>query len=135
MGRAAQTLARLIDQRARRRATSELIARHQDEWDSLYARQRTFAEEEARQLEEAAAAKHSSLGDLEKVLDDKPAEPPRLMPGRRLPQQTALDRIDVARCPSCVAHHDRGHRCRACGQAPQIPPGAQLTVRAVRPPH
>jgi hypothetical protein len=133
MGRAAQTLARLIDQRARRRATSELIARHPDEWASLYARQRSFAEEEARQLAAAAAEQHSSLDDLEKVLDG-PVDPPRLMSGRRLPEQTVIDRIDVARCPSCIAHHDRGHRCRACGQAPQRPPGYQpASAREVRP--
>lgn len=32
-------------------------------------------------------------------------------------------RVDVATCPACINRHERGHRCPACGTAPQLTTG------------
>lgn len=104
---AQQTTARLVDQRARRRATQLLIDLHKAEWTQLLAQERAFAEAEVAEIERAAAATGHEV-----------TEPVRLKPGARLPGQAAVDRIDVARCPLCVASHDRGHTCPSCGTPP-----------------
>lgn len=109
MGYAKSTAARLIDQRARRRATQTLIEIHRDEYTRLYAMHRAAAEQEAEHLAAKAAEIHPT------------GEPPRLMTGARKPGQDVADRIDVARCPHCIRHHDRGHRCPKCGLAPTRP--------------
>jgi ribosomal protein L32 len=41
------------------------------------------------------------------------------MPGARKEGQSAIDRIDVARCAHCAKHHDRNHVCPKCGLVPQ----------------
>jgi hypothetical protein len=107
MGYAKPTAARLIDQRARRRATQTLIQVHRDEFQRLYNLHRAEAEQEAEHLATAPDA-----------IEHYRSEPVRLMPGRRMPDQTAGDRIDVARCAHCVTHHDRGHVCTNCGAIP-----------------
>lgn len=103
MGHAKQTQARLIDQRARRRATQKLVEMHQDEYDLLLVRYRTEATQEAARL----GTHH--------------AQPARLMPGRRLENQDVIERIDVARCPDCVSYHDAGHTCARCGSPAEAP--------------
>lgn len=103
-----QTARRIIRTRARHRARAELVELHRDEYDDLVEFFIDVVTEEAQRLaQQPEAAEHYP--------DD---EPVRLRPGRRLPDETPLDRIDVARCPECADHHDRGHRCRACGAAP-----------------
>lgn len=101
----------LIDQRARRRATQVLIERHEHEFRVLYELYREDAEAEMAVLEAKAAEGERS---------HTPAHPPRLMPGRRQPGQTVLDRLDVARCPECVNYHDSGHDCPRCGMTVDV---------------
>ena len=111
MSKAAQSRARLIDQRARRRATQVLIERHDEEFRGLYEQYRAEAETEMEALE--IVAREQSDGHT-------PAHPPRLLPGRRKPRETVLDRLDVARCPDCIAYHDRGHACPRCGMTADV---------------
>jgi hypothetical protein len=113
MGRAKQSAARLIDQRARRRATQALIDMHREEFRDLYQFHRMNAATEARVIAEAA----TRVSNAETKFHPS-GEPPRLMSGRYKPGQDATDRIDVARCPHCVKHHDRGHVCTKCGARP-----------------
>lgn len=102
--------ARMVRNRARHRAIAELTRRHEAEFDDLYEQYRAEAEREAAELASSPqAAEHYK------------AEPVRLRPGARQPGEKAGDRIDVARCPQCVRHHDRGHVCAKCGTAPVTP--------------
>lgn len=95
-------------QRARHRAIAVLVERHEDEFRDLMDLKLAEVTEEAELLAtDPAARKH--YGD---------AEPVRLRPGRRMAGEKAGDRIDVARCPHCVKHHDRGHVCTKCGAVP-----------------
>jgi hypothetical protein len=124
MGYAKPTAARLVDQRARRRATQALIDIHRDEFRELYQWHRRNAASEAQTLAVKASETHPTT------------EPPRLMSGARKPGQDAVDRIDVARCPHCVKHHDRGHVCAKCGARPtslQPPPVSSLSFAQQRP--
>lgn len=111
MSYAKPTAARLIDQRARRRATQALLRAHHDEFRMLFMAERAKAEEEAGRL--ASARRTQSV-------QAHSGEPPRLMSGRYKPGQESTDRIDVARCPHCVSHHDRGHVCTRCGAVPNV---------------
>jgi len=90
-------LTKFIRSRARNRATAELVARHQDEFNALLD---LYTEECAKEAEE--------LG----------GETVRLRPGKRRSGQTTVDRVDVGRCPECAKHHDRGHVCPNCGASP-----------------
>lgn len=114
MGHARQTKARLIDQRARRRASQELKRRYPEEWEHLYETYRTEAEEEMDRLEE----EHPELDDA-----------PRLKTGRRKDGQSVEDRLDTNRCDQCVRYHVRGHRCHSCGSGP--PPVKVDYIRAL----
>jgi len=126
VSRAKQSVSRLVDQRARRRATQALIEMHRDEFRDLYQWHRMQAVTEARTIAEAATQKQSFHPS---------SEPPRLMPGRRLPGQEVVDRIDVARCPHCIKHHDRGHVCAKCGARPTTvqAPVSALSLARQRP--
>jgi hypothetical protein len=93
--------------RARHRAVADLIAFHQDEFDALLSIRLAEATEEAAALASTTAAKEHYRN-----------EPVRLKPGKRMVGEKVSDRIDVARCPHCVKHHDRGHACEACGATP-----------------
>lgn len=99
--------AKINRQRARHRAIAELIERHEDEFRALMEIRLIEAQEEADALAASPAAREHYKG-----------EPVRLKPGQRMPGQKAGDRIDVARCPHCIKHHDRGHVCTKCGAAP-----------------
>lgn len=113
MGRAAQTQARLVDQRARGRATQALITNHRAEYDQLYEAYKAEAEAEVAALQVAAATAGAH--------DHGTPQPVRLKPGRRKAHEDVVDRIDVARCTVCVLFHDRGHRCPSCGRVPSAP--------------
>lgn len=114
------TPARINRQRARNRATADLVAMYPDEFEALLEIRLAEAAEEAEALaQEPAAQRH---------YENTPA---RLRPGKRMPGQKAGDRIDVARCPHCVKHHDRGHICKACGAMPDGK-GQELTEEAGR---
>lgn len=63
MGRARQTAARLIDQRARRRATQALIDLHRDEFRDLYEWHRRNATDEAQTL----AVKVEDDGEVDEI--------------------------------------------------------------------
>lgn len=103
-----QTLTRIIRNRARQRATAELIRAHAHEFRTLVERHRVEVAREARELGALPAAQ-AVYGA---------SEPVRLRSGRRNRGEIAADRIDVARCPDCIKHHDRGHVCESCGAAP-----------------
>lgn len=98
---------RINRNRARHRAIADLISFHEDEFNALLAIRLSEAEEEAESLASEPAAKEHYR-----------SEPVRLKPGKRMVGQTVGDRIDVARCPHCVKHHDRGHVCPRCGASP-----------------
>lgn len=98
---------RLVRNRARHRAIAELVRRHEAEFESLYELYKAEAAQEAVELRVApAAAQHYKT------------QPVRLRPGARQPGERATDRIDVARCPHCIKHHDSGHVCPKCGAVP-----------------
>lgn len=96
--------------RARHRAVADLIEMYSEEFQALLAIRVAEATEEAEALASEPAAKEHYDGG-----------PVRLKPGKRMPGQTVADRIDVARCPHCIKHHDRGHVCASCGSAPGGP--------------
>lgn len=101
------TAAKVNRMRARHRALADLIKFHEDEFQALLAIRLAEAREEAEALANSPeAAEHYQ------------DEPVRLKPGKRMPGEKAGDRIDVARCPHCIRHHDRGHVCPKCGTAP-----------------
>lgn len=93
--------------RARHRAVADLIAAHEAEFTQLLEARLTEAHIEADVLAATPqAAEHFT------------SEPVRLRPGPRMTGEQSSDRIDVARCPDCAKHHDRGHKCPNCGVAP-----------------
>ena len=96
------TEARTIRNRARHRAKARLIDEFRDRYDALLEEEIYAAEREFATL--------AALGDY-----DDPTEPVRLRPGQRRAGQDPLDRIDVARCRRCHAHHDASHVCQNCG--------------------
>lgn len=110
MGKAAQTEARLVDQRARRRATQALINNHKQEYEDLLTAFKVEAIAELDMLPAPQVSEHHPT---------RPPQPVRLKSGPRLEGQQAVDRIDVARCPHCISYHDRGHRCERCGAIPK----------------
>lgn len=105
-----QTGAKINRNRARHRAIAVLVERHADEFEALYERCLAEAAAEAEALAQTTDAKQH--------YGDGKGGPVRLRPGKRLTGQKAGDRIDVARCPHCIRHHDRGHVCVKCGAAP-----------------
>lgn len=105
---------RINRNRARHRAIADLIGFHEDEFSALLAIRLAEAEQEAEALASEPAAKEHYR-----------SEPVRLKPGKRMAGQKAGDRIDVARCPHCVKHHDRGHACASCGASPTQRPNPQ----------
>ena len=117
------TETRTIAQRARNRASQALIERHRDEFEELRVLHLAQAKEELEQLRAAAAQKRA---------DD--IELPRLKPGpKRHTDSNVIDRLDVARCPHCHEHHDRGHQCPACGELPLevVDPGLDIDYVAI----
>lgn len=105
-----QTQVKVNRVRARHRAVADLIAFHEAEFETLLAIRVAEATEEAEALAATSEAK--------KHYGDGKGGPIRLRPGKRKKGQQAGDRIDVARCPHCIRHHDRGHECGVCGAAP-----------------
>ena len=93
----------MLRNRARHRATAALIQAHADEFETLLA----DATDEVR-AEAEALAEHGAEGQMT-----------RLRPGPRRRGQDVAERLDVARCPECAGHHDRGHICTNCGASPQ----------------
>lgn len=103
------TPAKVNRMRARHRALADLVRFHEDEFQALLSIRLAEAQEEAQELaSHPEATKHYAN------------EPVRLKPGKRMAGEKAGDRIDVARCPHCVKHHDRGHVCAKCGTAPAV---------------
>lgn len=95
--------------RARQRATAELLQLHYDEFRVLLEKHQAIVEAEFNAITEAAVKAGLTI----------PADGiVRLRTGIRLADQGITDRMDVARCPDCARHHDAGHVCEACGQAP-----------------
>lgn len=97
----------LLYQRARTRAVQDLIGKHKSEFDDLLSVRRGEVELEMEEIESART-------DTEHA-----PEPARLKTGRRAKGQKVIDRIDVARCPHCIKHHDQGHVCQVCGASPE----------------
>lgn len=108
------TPAKINRQRARHRAVAALIERHPAEFEELMGLHLAEATKEAEALASTPEARQHYKG-----------EPVRLRPGKRMAGEKVGDRIDVARCPHCIKHHDRGHVCKQCGASPT--PGEGLT--------
>lgn len=106
------TQARMLRNRARNRASAALIHAHADEFARLFADELQRAEAEHQRLVAQAAA------------DGRPdAAVARLKPGPKRQDETdTVQRLDVARCPSCHTHHDDKHVCPNCGdETPATP--------------
>lgn len=108
MNSAQLTESKVLRNRARHRAVADLVKRHEAEFNELLQShmEATLTEGLALAASPDASVHYAS-------------EPVRLKPGARQSGQKAGDRIDVARCPHCVKHHDRGHVCAKCGAVPQ----------------
>lgn len=114
---------RLVRNRARQRAAADLVKRHEAEFNDLY-----------QMYWDEAMAEAKALAATPEAAQHYVSEPVRLKPGARQPGEVAGDRIDVARCPHCIKHHDRGHVCAKCGARPTSihPPAASLSL-AIKP--
>jgi len=102
------TAAKVIRNRATMRTYRALAQRHRDEYDRLLADELEKARAEHAAVQAAAAARGNDDADIA-----------RLKPGplsQDLGETSTLERLDVARCPSCHQHHDRGHACPTCGE-------------------
>ena len=92
--------------RAWKRAASQLVSRHRDEFDTLYAAAMAEALEESERLHELASAAgvkpHDSVA--------------RLRPGPKPDDEEPHERLqlDPDRCPQCEKTHNHGHRCQHC---------------------
>lgn len=95
------TRKRLILRRVRQRATAELVRRHSQELKELMEVFRPVVE-----------AEFESVGADTTV---------RFLPGPAAPYEEKIDRIADPRCEHCSTHHEHGHACEACGQAPSAP--------------
>lgn len=110
------TEARIVRQRARSRATMQLIEVHRDEFTRLI---------EAETVK--ARAEHAALTAAAEAAGNHDAAVARLRPGPRRAGEDSADRLDVARCRSCHTHHDADHECPSCGdvtpvEAPKVKP-------------
>lgn len=92
------TKAKVVNRRARQRATALLLAEYSERFAELLAQERRVAETEYEML-----AEHT--GNPKTVL----------RPGSRRIGEGTLARIDTAECRRCHAHHDRDHACPNCG--------------------
>lgn len=108
----------VLRSRAQARAHRDLKEAHEGEFAVLLAFRLAEVKAEAAELAETPEAAEHFTGTV-----------PRLTGGRRRESQTALDRIDVARCPDCVRHHDGGHACGTCGATPENPAPVRLQRR------
>lgn len=94
---------RMIRNRARSRAYAELAKRHAGEFARLYDAEFQKATAEHAEIQRAAAGQPD-------------AAVARLKRGpKRRGETSAVERLDVARCPSCETHHDADHECPGCG--------------------
>jgi hypothetical protein len=110
------TETRMVRNRARSRAYKVLADKYPAEFAEIYDEELQKARVEHTQVSAAAAAAG---------LHDAPVA--RLKPGKKRNGETAADRLDVARCPSCHTHHDAEHECPGCGEttpetAPRVKP-------------
>ena len=101
-----RTPEKLLNSRARTRATAELLRLHPNEFQALLDKHRKLVQAEADRLAASPDAARFPDGVV------------RLTPGPRMSHETVEDRIDVGRCPHCIGYHDRGHACENCGQPP-----------------
>lgn len=110
------TVNRLVRTRARGRAMYLLVENHRAEFEQLLEEQTVIAQAEHDKVAAAAA---------EKGLPDAPVA--RLMSGPKRREQTdILERLDVARCPTCHTHHDADHVCPSCGTETGTTPGQDV---------
>lgn len=99
------TVTKLVYNRARRRAAAYLEKKYAEEFAARIAIELEHARTEHERLTAAAAARGQS-----------DAEVARLKPGpKRTTEADTVERLDVARCPSCHTHHDDVHVCPSCG--------------------
>ncbi len=118
------TASRLVRNRARSRAYAKLAELHPEEFAELLEEQTVVAQAEHEQL----AAKARAKGNPDSGVA-------RIKPGpKRRTESGAVDRVDVARCPSCHTHHDAAHQCPTCGdETPEQPQQHSLAGRPVQP--
>lgn len=99
------TVSRIIRTRARGRAMYRLIETHRSEFEALLEEETLKAEREHQEVVAAAEARGQA-----------DAHVARLKSGpKRKDQTSAIERLDVARCPLCQGFHDAGHQCTNCG--------------------
>lgn len=111
------TPTKVIRNRATMRALRALADQHRDEYERL------LAEETVK-----AAAEHEALTAAAAARGNADAEVARIKPGPKSQDRgetSTLDRLDVARCPSCHQHHDAGHLCPTCGDDTTEVPGGK----------
>lgn len=118
------SVTRLVRSRARGRAYQLLAERHREEFSALLEEQTVIAQREHEQI--AAKARENGNPD---------ADVARIKRGpKRQHEASKLDRVDVARCPSCHTHHDAAHECPSCGnETPTQPQNPTLAGRPVKP--
>lgn len=90
---------KVVYNRARQRATEELIKRYAEEFAELVEAWKPFVREELERLGGPAV---------------------KLRPGKKQPGQTVLDRI-MELCPTCATAHQKGHACSVCGSTEESP--------------
>jgi hypothetical protein len=95
-------LNRVVDRRARGRASTRLRAEHLERYRRIYAEEYELAMAEALELEALV------VGPV------RPREPLKLISGSRR-GKSLISRIDTASCTRCHTAHDRGHACPSCG--------------------
>lgn len=100
------TPGRIARQRARQRATADLIKLHPTEFAELLERHTVAVQDEMEILRLQPEAEQ--FGD----------EVVRLKPGQAMPGETVEDRIAEPACSSCKEAHVKGHKCTACGVRP-----------------
>lgn len=137
------TATRRIYTRARARALEDLAKLHPDDFAALFAARKAEAEQEFQRLQDASTDDYAEANDhmtetgiQSLATRTRGGQPPSfepvvatLKPGPRKPGEDVTDRLDVARCPECRAHHDRGHVCKACGANPALDVQVVLRMR------
>jgi ribosomal protein L32 len=115
---------RLVRSRARGRAYQLLAERHRAEFTALLEEQTVIA-----------AAEHEQVAAKAREAGNPDADVARIKRGpKRQHEASKLDRVDVARCPSCRTHHDAAHECPSCGtETPEQPHNPTLAGRPVKP--
>lgn len=117
------TVTRMVRNRARSRAYAALAERHKAEFAELY-----------EQILEKARKEHAAVQDAAAAKGNADAQVARLRRGpKREGETSTLERLDVARCPKCHAHHDADHECPTCGDTTPLAPAPGQALAGPHP--